>query len=71
MQKLTPAERRKEVEKRLGERKRLREQIVSLSKQRDEYLAAERKKRAGANQTGFDAAVAAALKAQLAKRGIK
>jgi Mg-chelatase subunit ChlD len=70
LQKLTPAERQKEVERRLAERKKMREEIVSLSKQRDEYLTAERKKHAG-GQTGFDSAVASALKEQMAKKGIK
>ena len=71
LQKLTPAERKREVEKRLAERKQLRAQIVELSKQRDAYIAAERKKSAGAGKTGFDAAVSTALKAQMAKKGIK
>lgn len=71
LQKLAPAERTKEVEKRLTERRKLREEIVSLSKQRDEFLAAERKKQSAGKQTGFDVAVAAALKEQLARKGIK
>jgi Mg-chelatase subunit ChlD len=70
LQKLSPEERRKEIDRRLAERKRLREEIVSLSKQRDAFIAAERKKQPGA-QTGFDAAVATALKTQMAKKGIK
>ena len=70
LQKLSPDERQKEVERRLAERQKLRDEIVSLKKQRDDYIAAERKKHSG-SQTGFDAAVAAALKAQMAKKGIK
>ena len=70
LQKLAPAERSKEVEKRLTERRKLREEIVSLSKQRDEFLAAERKKESAGKQ-GFDAAVSAALKEQLARKGLK
>jgi Mg-chelatase subunit ChlD len=70
LQKLAPAERKREVERRLAERQKIRDEIVSLQKQRDAYLAAERKKHSGA-QTGFDAAVAAALKEQLAKKGIR
>ena len=42
LQKLTPTERRKEVERRLAERKKMREEIVTLSKQRDEYVNAVR-----------------------------
>jgi Mg-chelatase subunit ChlD len=70
LQKLPPAERKKEVDKRLAERKQIREEIVTLSKQRDAFIAAERRKVSG-KQTGFDAAVATALKEQMAKKGIK
>ncbi|HWS54897.1 MAG TPA: VWA domain-containing protein [Pyrinomonadaceae bacterium] len=70
LQKLPTAERRKEVERRLAERKQLREEIVTLSRQRDEFINAERRK-AGGNKVGFDAAVAAALKEQMAKKGIR
>ena len=69
LKKLSPAERKTEIEKRIAERKRIREEILSLSKQRDAFIAAERKK-AGA-QNGFDAAVANALSEQLARKGIK
>ena len=70
LQKLSPAERKREIERRLEERRKLRAEIVSLSKQRDEFLAAERKKRAG-GAGGFDAAVATALKNQMTRKGIK
>jgi hypothetical protein len=70
LQKMTPAERQKEVERRLAERKKMREEIVTLSKQRDEYINAERKKSSG-GQSGFDSAVASALKEQMARKGIK
>jgi Mg-chelatase subunit ChlD len=70
LQKLTPAERQKEVERRMTERKKMRDEIVSLSKQRDEYITAERKKSTG-GQSGFDSAVASALKEQMARKGIK
>ena len=70
LRKLAPAERGKEVGRRLAERQRIRDEIVSLKKQRDDYLAAERRKQAG-GQTGFDAAVASALREQLARRGIR
>ena len=69
LKKLAPAERRKEVDRRLAERQKLRDEIVSLSKQRDEYITAERKKQTG-GQNGFDAAVAAALKDQMARKGL-
>jgi Mg-chelatase subunit ChlD len=70
LQKLTPAERKREVEHRLAEREKMRAEIVTLARQRDEYVTAERKKHSG-GQTGFDAAVASALKEQLARKGIK
>jgi hypothetical protein len=70
LQKLAPAERQKEVARRLEERQKIRQEIVSLSRQRDEFLAAERRKSSG-TRTGFDAAVSAALKEQMAKRGIR
>ena len=71
LQKLSPEDRAKEVEKRLAERKEIRKQILSLSKQRTEYIAAEQKKRNGGLQNGFDVAVSSALRQQLAKKGIK
>jgi len=70
IRKLTPEGRKQEIEKRLKERRELRAQIVSLSKQRGEFIASERKKNGG-KQTGFDAAVATALKEQLSRKGIK
>jgi Mg-chelatase subunit ChlD len=70
LQKMKPEERQKEVGRRLSERKKMRDEIVSLSKQRDEYIAAERKKTSG-GQSGFDSAVASALKEQMARKGIK
>ena len=73
LKKLPPAARKKEVEKRLAERKKIREDILALSKKRDAYLIAERKKRAAATgkKTGFDTAVAETIKKQTEKRGIK
>ena len=71
LRELSPEARKQEVEKRLTARREMRAQIVSLSKQRDEYVAVERKKQNGGKASGFDAAVSAALKAQLARKGIK
>jgi Mg-chelatase subunit ChlD len=70
LQKLSPDERKKEVEKRLSERRKVREEIVTLSKKRDEFIAAERKKSSG-GKAGFDTAVAAALKQQMSRKGIR
>ena len=69
MQKMSVSERKKVIEKRIEERKAIRAEILSLSKQRDEYVATERAKRGSKN--GFDTAVAQALKEQLAKKGIR
>lgn len=69
LRKLPDAERRKEIERRLAERKKMREEIAALSKQRNEFLANESRK--SGKQDGFDSAVATALKEQLARRGIK
>jgi Mg-chelatase subunit ChlD len=71
LQKLSVEERTKEIEKRLGERAEIRKQIMALSKQRTEYIAAEQKKGKGGAQNGFDVAVSAALREQLAKKGIR
>jgi Mg-chelatase subunit ChlD len=71
LQKLSVEERTKFVEKRLADRAEIRNQIMALSKQRAEYIAAEQKKRKGGAQNGFDVAVSAALRQQLAKKGIR
>ena len=71
LQKLSAEALKQEIEKRLAARRDLRAQIVTLSKQRDEFITAERKKQTGGKQSGFDVAVAEALKEQLARKGIK
>jgi Mg-chelatase subunit ChlD len=68
---LSPQERTKEIERRLAERREIRKQILALSKQRTDYIAAEQKKRSGGTSNSFDVAVSSALKEQLAKKGIK
>ncbi|MBC7901419.1 MAG: VWA domain-containing protein [Saprospiraceae bacterium] len=69
MQKLSLPQRRKEIDKRVGERKLIRAEILALSKKRDEFIVAERKMKG--QQNGFDTAVAQALKEQLLRKGIK
>jgi Mg-chelatase subunit ChlD len=71
LQKLSTEEQKLEIVKRLAERREIRKQILALSQQRTEYIAAERKKRTGGAQNGFDVAVSAALREQLAKKGIR
>jgi Mg-chelatase subunit ChlD len=68
---LSPEAKRQEIEKRLAQRRNLRAEIVTLSKQRDEFIAAERRKQRGDKQSGFDAAVATALKEQLSSKGLR
>ena len=70
LRKLETAARQKEIEKRLAERKSLRKDILTLSKLRDEFIAAARKKQSG-KPNSFDSAVAVALKEQLTRKGIK
>ena len=70
LQKLSPEARKKEVERRLAERKALQSQILTLSKKRDAYLAEARHKKGG-GKSGFDTAVSAAIRAQSARHGIK
>lgn len=69
LKKLSPAERKKEIERRIAERKEIRKEIMELSKKRDAYIEVERKKLG--DQNGFDVAVAKALEEQLLRRGIK
>jgi Mg-chelatase subunit ChlD len=67
LQKLSPAERQQEIEKRLAERREIRSQILSLSKQREAFVGAEQKK-GGQKKDGFDAVVATTLKEQMARK---
>lgn len=64
-----PAQRTVEVEKRLAERRRIRDQILELSKQREAYVKGEQQK--NGKQEGFDVVVARALKEQMAKKKSK
>jgi hypothetical protein len=63
---LSPADRAKEIDRRLAERREIRQQILELSKQRTEYIAGEQKKRSGGTKNSFDLAVSSALKEQMA-----
>lgn len=69
LQALSPAERQEEIEKRLALRREIRAQIMSLSKQRDAFVAEERKK--SSRKDGFDAVVSRTLKEQMARKKIK
>jgi hypothetical protein len=67
---MSAEQRKQEIEKRLAERREVRAQIMSLSKQRAEFIEAQRKK-SGTRDGGFDSAVSTALKGQLKRKGIK
>jgi hypothetical protein len=70
-QKLSAEERKKAIAEKIDERKKIRVQILELSKKREAYLEEERKKQSAKNPAGFDEAVSAALKAQIARQGLK
>lgn len=65
---LSISERQAEIEKRLADRKKIREEILNLSKQRDTFIKDERKR--NGKTGGFDAAVQDALNEQLRRRGV-
>jgi Mg-chelatase subunit ChlD len=64
LQNLKPEERQEKLDQALKGRKILQERIVHLSKQRDQYLQ-EQSRKNESKQTGFDAAVSAALEKQI------
>jgi cell division protein FtsB len=61
---LDAPQRQAKLDQLIAERKQLRQQILNLSKQREQYLAEQRSKQ-GLGKTGFDAAVQAALDKQI------
>ena len=72
LQKLSAAELKAEIEKRQQERSELQAKVQKLSKQRQDYIEAERKRLAAAGKTdSFDEKVAQTIRAQAAKKGIQ
>ena len=69
LQKLSLDEREKAVATKAWDRKQLRDKILDLSKKRDAFVLAARKKLASQNPAGFDAAVGEALKTQMTRLG--
>jgi len=67
LQAMSPAERQQEIEKRLAERREIRSQIMSLSKQRAAFIVAEQKKTAD-SASGFDVVVSRTVQKQMVKR---
>lgn len=70
LQSMSPAERQQEIEKRLAERRAIRGQILSLSKQRETFVEVEKKRR-NVPRDGFDEVVSRALKEQIARKKMK
>ena len=72
LQKLDTAELKAEIGKRQKERATVQEQIQKLSKEREEYIAAERKRQAEAGKgDSFDEKVAASIRTEAARKGIE
>ncbi len=71
LQKLSAQERKKVIAQKIEERKKIREQILDLSQKRHAFIQEERRKQFANNPKGFDEAVSAALRAQIARKGLK
>jgi Mg-chelatase subunit ChlD len=72
LRKLSPEELKAHVEKLQKERAELQKRITELSKERDAYINAERKKLATAGKgDGFDEKVSQSLRIQAKKKGIR
>ena len=71
LQKLSADDRQKVIADKIEERKKIREQILELSKKRDAFILEERKKQSAKSPTGFDQAVSEALKKQISRKGLK
>ena len=71
-QKLNDAELKAEVDKKQKERTELQAQITKLNQDRDNYLAAERRKLAASGKAdSFDEQVANAIRVQAARKGMR
>ncbi len=66
---MSTSQRAAEIQKRLGDRKKIRDEILTLSRQRTAYLEEERKRLGKTG--GFDTAVTSALGEQLKTKGIE
>ena len=72
LQKLDDKDLRAELDKKQKERSDLQAQIQKLSQQREQFIAAERKRQVSTNNAdSFDEKVAASIRAQAAKKGIE
>jgi hypothetical protein len=70
LKKFSPEARKKEIARRIAERKAVRAEILTLSQKRDIFLRDAQKKKGG-KSVGFDTVVADALRQQAAKKKIK
>ncbi|MGC4114250.1 MAG: hypothetical protein QM765_06455 [Myxococcales bacterium] len=68
MKKMSPAERKAYLDKKIAERKAKQAQLDELNKKRGDYLAEQAKK--GGAKDSFDAKVLDAVKEKSAKAGI-
>lgn len=71
LRKLSDADLNKAIGKRQEERGELQKQLTKLSKDRDEYIAAERRKAAAGKADSFDEKVAGWVQSQAARKGIQ
>jgi Mg-chelatase subunit ChlD len=71
LQKLSTEDRKKVIAEKIDARKKIRDQILELSKKREAFILAERKKQSAKKPTGFDQAVSEALKKQISHKGLK
>lgn len=70
-QQLNDVQLQQEIESKQKERAEIQAQLVKLNEERDQYLAAERKKQTvSAKEDSFDSQVASAIRAQAARKGI-
>lgn len=71
MRMLDLAGRKAYLEKKTDERRKLQEEVQKLSREREAYVEAERKKQAGKGAQGFDEAVRGAIRAQAERKGMR
>jgi hypothetical protein len=71
MQKLDDKELQAAVEKKQAERAELQKQLTKLAREREDYIAAERRKAAAVKGDSFDEKVTGWVQSQAARKGIQ
>lgn len=71
MRRMTPEQRRQHLEAKVRERQQLQDEIRKLSRAREEYLAAERKKSGRSEDKALDEAIREVVREQAGKRGFQ